>query len=96
MAELTDVKNATDLESWRIKYLGTKGQVKDLMKLLATVSKEEKPALGQKVNAAKDRLTTAFETQLAQPGANAANQRDAIDVTEPGDRQQIGSRHILQ
>jgi phenylalanyl-tRNA synthetase alpha chain len=95
ISELLGCKTAADLEAWRIKYLGTKGLVKDLMKLLGTVPKEEKPAMGQKVNAAKDQLTLAFETKLAQLGGGQAASRDAIDVTEPGEKQQIGNRHIL-
>src|ERR1700733_11474422 len=82
-SELLGAKTAVDLEAWRIKYLGTKGLVKDLMKLLGTVPKEEKPAMGAKVNAAKEQLTLAYETKLAMVGGQAAP-RDAVDVTEPG------------
>jgi phenylalanyl-tRNA synthetase alpha chain len=65
------------------------------MKLLGSVPKEEKPAMGQKVNAAKDQLTAAFETKTSQVGGSQSNQHDAIDVTEPGSKPQLGNRHIL-
>ena len=94
-SELLGAKTAADMEHWRIKYLGSKGQVRDLMKLLGTVPKEEKPAMGLKVNAAKDQLTAAFETKLAQLGGSQSDHRDAMDVTEPGEKFQIGNRHIL-
>jgi len=94
-AELAAAKNAAELENWRIKYLGTKGSVKDLMKLMGTVPKEQKPAMGQKVNGAKQQLTTAFETKQAELGADHSTSRDAIDVTEPGARPELGNRHIL-
>jgi phenylalanyl-tRNA synthetase alpha chain len=96
--ELNSVKDLAQLEQFRIKYLGTKGQVKDLMKLLGTVSKEEKPALGQKVNSVKDEITPAFYPKklvLPRGGGGGAASRDAIDVTEPGRKPEIGNRHIL-
>jgi len=95
LAELTAAKSAADLESWRIKYLGTKGSVKDLMKLVGTVPKEQKPVMGQKVNGAKDQLTTAFENRQTELGGSQSNSKDAIDVTEPGNRPELGNRHIL-
>ena len=99
MAELDSVKDLARLEAFRIKYLGSKGQVKDLMKLLGTVSKEEKPALGQKVNSVKDEITRAFEAKKieisARGGGSGAGSKDAIDVTEPGLRPAVGNRHIL-
>jgi phenylalanyl-tRNA synthetase alpha chain len=95
LAELAVVKTARELETFRVKYLGTKGQVKDLMKLLGSVPREEKPAMGQKVNAAKETLTAAFESRQAEIGASQSSSRDAIDVTEPGEKLQIGNRHIL-
>ncbi len=96
-AELAGVKSAAELEQFRIKFLGSNGQVKALMKLLGQVSREEKPAIGQQVNAVKDRVTTAFEEKksaLASAGS-AASGEVLQDITEPGNRPQIGNTHIL-
>jgi phenylalanyl-tRNA synthetase alpha chain len=93
-SDLAAVKTVADLEQFRIKYLGAKGELKNAMQLLGQVSKEEKPALGQKINAAKDHVTTAFENRKADL-AQAGDDRDAVDVTEPGRRPAIGNRHIL-
>ncbi len=94
LAELTGVGSPADLESFRIKYLGTKGRLKDLMGLLGTVPREQKPVFGQRVNGLKQKLAAAFEarkTELASSDAGA----DACDVTEPGIRPPIGNRHVL-
>lgn len=93
--ELIAVKGAGDLEAFRIKFLGTKGHLKDLMKLLGSVPKEEKPALGQKINSVKDEVTAAFEAKKAELTASGAGSKDAIDVTEPGRALEVGNRHIL-
>ena len=49
--ELAGVKNTAELEQFRIKFLGSNGRIKGLMKLLGGVPKEQKPAVGQRVNA---------------------------------------------
>ena len=48
-SELAAVAKADDLEQFRIKYLGTKGKLKDLMQLLGQVPREQKPVVGQQV-----------------------------------------------
>lgn len=94
-AELAVVAGADDLEQFRIKYLGIKGRVKGLMTLLGQVPREEKPAVGQRVNAVKDQLTAAFEARKLMMAGGLGSGRDALDVTEPGRRPTIGNRHIL-
>jgi phenylalanyl-tRNA synthetase alpha chain len=91
--ELAAAKSPTDLENWRIKYLGTKGKVKDLMGLIGTAPPEQKKGVGQQANAAKKTLTEAFEAALNTAGGPVS--ADAIDVTEPGSPRPIGNRHIL-
>ena len=94
-AELAAVGDAEALEQFRIKYLGAKGLVKGLMDLLREVPREQKPAVGQRVNAVRDQLTGAFEAKKQQAAAGGADERDAVDVTEPGLQPQVGNRHIL-
>jgi phenylalanyl-tRNA synthetase alpha chain len=93
-AELRDARTADAVEQWRIKYLGTKGAVRNLMQLLGKVPKEQKPVVGQRVNAVKDQLTAAFEARKSELSASAGPVMTE-DVTEPGRRPEIGNRHIL-
>jgi phenylalanyl-tRNA synthetase alpha chain len=92
--ELRAVKSADELEQFRIKYLGTKGKIKGLMKLLGQVAKEQKPAIGQKVNSLDDQIRVAFDGRKSEL-ASATAQGPSIDVTEPGRRPPIGNQHIL-
>ncbi len=95
-AELAAVATPDDLEPFRIKYLGTKGRLKDLMQLLGQVPREQKPGIGQRVNALKQELTAKFEEKKSSLGAGVGVERGPVeDVTEPGNRPQIGNRHIL-
>ena len=96
-SELAAAGGADALEQFRIKYLGTKGLVKGLMDLLREVPREQKPAVGQRVNAVRDQLAAAFEAKKQElaAGGTAAPDAYAIDVTESGLAPQIGNRHIL-
>ncbi len=93
--ELKAVATAADLEAFRVKYLGTKGQFKGLMRLMGSIPKDQKPAYGQRANAAQDAAQAAFDARHAQLGTARPAGRDAFDVTEPGDRPPPGTRHIL-
>jgi phenylalanyl-tRNA synthetase alpha chain len=92
--ELATVADAAQLEQFRIKYLGAKGSIKSLMKLLGTIPKDQKPLVGQKINALQDHVTAAFEARKTQL-AGAGDVQSDLDVTEPGLPPRVGNRHIL-
>ena len=93
--DLKTVGTAAELEAYRIKYLGSNGELKSLMKLMGGVPKDQKPAFGQRANAVKAEVTAAFAQRQAQLGPAQPAGRDAFDVTEPGDRPPAGTRHLL-
>src|SRR5436309_14263074 len=89
-AELAVVKTAAELEQFRIKYLGSNGKVKGLMKLLGALPKEQKPQFGQKVNALNNTVSEAFKSKQVELGSGEQGVRDAFDITEPGTTPLIG------
>ncbi len=95
VAELSAARSPADLEAWRVKFLGTKGLVKEMMNLLGQVPKEQKRAAGQRGNAVKDALTQAFAERQAGLTSQVSADRDYEDVTEPGKALKMGGRHIL-
>jgi phenylalanyl-tRNA synthetase alpha chain len=94
-ADLERVKNVGDLEQYRIQFLGVNGQLKAAMKWLGQVPKEQKPALGQQLNALKNQVTAAFEAKKANLSSGAEEDGQAVDVTEPGRRPAVGARHLV-
>lgn len=97
-AELGSVKSTKELEDLRVKYLGKKGPVQDLMKNLKDLSPEERPAFGQAVNDLKTTISTTLEeltSRLIQEEEKVQLEKERIDITEPGRRGYIGSKHIL-
>jgi phenylalanyl-tRNA synthetase alpha chain len=95
MAELAGCASAEALEQYRIKFLGTKGQLKEAMKLLGKADASERPRLGQEINAVKEAVQGAFDARKLEIDRELSDARDAIDVTEPGVRPTIGRPHLV-
>ena len=93
--ELAAAERPDALEAWRIRYLGSKGQVKAMMQRLREVPKAEKPAAGQAVNAMKQALTAAFEERAEGSAGKGSAKGPMLDVTLPGRRPTIGHAHII-
>ncbi|MFG0326517.1 MAG: phenylalanine--tRNA ligase subunit alpha [Phycisphaerales bacterium JB037] len=96
LAELSGVRDAESLESWRIGYLGTKGRLRGMMPGLKDVPKEDKPAVGARLNEVKSTLEAAFESARAGLASGGGSER-LIDVTEPGvvESSHVARRHII-
>ena len=65
-AELMKAENTADLEAIRVKYLGKKGSVTDLLKEMKDLSVEEKKAFGQKVNELKAEVADAIAARTTE------------------------------
>ncbi len=96
-AELIDASDADALEAFRVKYLGTKGELKALMGRMKDVPKDLKRDFGQGANALKATLTEAFEGKQASAGAAAKPKASGplLDVTEPPASARLGRQHVL-
>ncbi|SKB62527.1 phenylalanine--tRNA ligase subunit alpha [Daejeonella lutea] len=88
-------KNADELEAFRIKFLGTKGIIKDLFEEFKTVSPEEKRGLGKVLNEFKQAAESKY--QEVKEGSEALDDSAGSDqdLTLPGQGFQLGSRHPL-
>src|SRR3569833_2394437 len=87
--------NAAELEEFRIRYLGTKGIIKDLFDEFRTVSPEEKRVLGKLLNEFKQ-LAEAKYNELKETLDSGLQTQDlGLDLTLPGEGFELGSRHPL-
>ena len=88
-------EKAEELEQFRIKFLGTKGIIKDLFDEFKAVSPEEKRTLGKVLNEFKQ-LAEGKYKMLADATSSADEDAvAAMDLTLPGEGFEIGSRHPL-
>ena len=54
--EISNNYQKSDLEDWRIKYLGRNGELSSLMKVMKDISPDEKRIIGPKLNQLKNDL----------------------------------------
>ncbi len=95
---LNAAATVADLDAAETLYLGRKGRLTGLLRLVGTLPPEEKPAFGASVNARKDDLTallTERRDHLASGERAARLAADAIDVTLPGTLSPAGTQHPI-
>ncbi|MCX6600879.1 MAG: phenylalanine--tRNA ligase subunit alpha [bacterium] len=92
-AELADATTLHEAETVKFKYLGRKGRIADLFKLLPTVAADERPEIGQLLNNLRAELESLVETKLAL--LKPAKSHAVVDVTLPGRKPFEGTYHPL-
>ncbi|MCX6091561.1 MAG: phenylalanine--tRNA ligase subunit alpha [Candidatus Bipolaricaulota bacterium] len=95
---LASVNDTATLEAFRVEYLGRKGRVSQLFKVLADVSSEEKGEAGRLLNELRDEITRAFEERATTLSGCALEERltrESVDMTLPGIGRAIGHMHPL-
>ena len=95
LAELKAAPDPAALEQTKGAWLGANGKFTALMKQLGTLSKEEKPAAGKAINAAKIALEAALAERRAELELKAALPKEPTDFTLPGRRRALGKLHPL-
>jgi phenylalanyl-tRNA synthetase alpha chain len=95
LAELQKVTDLAALENFRIKYLGRKGQVTQMLSQIGKFPPEEKPKAGQLANKVKKDVTMAFEEAKNALQAQQGKPKDMVDVTLPGIPVGIGKTHVI-
>lgn len=89
-------KAAAELEEFRIKVLGKKGELNALMEEFKSVAPEMKRELGQQLNRLKTEATERINTLREQLQNAAEDNRTAEeDLTRPGSAEHLGSRHPI-
>ncbi|MBM3875147.1 MAG: phenylalanine--tRNA ligase subunit alpha [Verrucomicrobia bacterium] len=97
-AALADLAAAADLpalEHAKGAWIGPNGKFTGLMKQLGSLPKEEKPAAGKAINAAKIALESALAARREALELKAALPKEPTDFTAPGRRRTAGKLHPL-
>jgi phenylalanyl-tRNA synthetase alpha chain len=95
---IQSASSTAELSAVDVEYLGRKGKLTGLLRLVGTLDPKDKPFFGQLVNARKEHLLHELDGKRKVYIANersAALAADSIDVTLPGNRPPLGRRHIL-
>ena len=98
LAAFEGAKDAAGLDELRVKYLGKKGELTGVLKMMGKLSPEERPAMGQLANDVRAVLEKALEESSRKLEAAALELRlkaEAVDVTIPGKAVSIGRQHPM-
>ncbi|MBC1232993.1 phenylalanine--tRNA ligase subunit alpha [Listeria booriae] len=98
VAQITAVTDLGTLNDLRVKYLGKKGPMTEIMKQMGKLSVEERPKVGAVANEVREQLTNAIQEK--QDGLQAEEIKkqlagETIDVTLPGTSVREGTAHLL-
>jgi len=95
---IADLKKVTDLsalEEFRIRFLGRKGQITQMLSQIGKLPREQKPQAGQLANKIKKEVADAFEQRKNTLLQSQQQTGELIDVTLPGIRANIGKTHVI-
>lgn len=88
--------NGDAAETFRIRFLGTKGSIKNLMGEMKNVPGEQKKEFGQLMNHLKTLAEEKWELLKTATGTTETKAFSAkTDITLPGDDLPLGSRHPI-
>ncbi len=98
LAEIAAAQDTVALDGVRVRFLGKKGELTAVLKLMGKLSAEERPVMGQMANAVRAELEAALETRKVDLQALALEKQlaeEAIDVTIPGKKVDMGHQHPM-
>jgi phenylalanyl-tRNA synthetase alpha chain len=90
--------NESELEEVRVRALGKQGAVSLMMRTLGQMSPDERQLMGPKLNGLKDRLGEALvvrKAELAEGALEAQLRAEAVDVSLPAPRFDLGALHPI-
>jgi len=96
LKELAVVTDLNQLDQVRVQYFGKKGFFTEQMKQLGALDPEQRRAVGQVINQAKDQLQSQLEHKkfaLENAALEARLASERVDVTLPGRGQSVAGLH---
>jgi phenylalanyl-tRNA synthetase alpha chain len=98
-AAVAQATSSAGLEELRVRYLGRKAELPNLLRGVAQLPAEERGTVGRAANQARQGLEALIEERAAELAAGELDARlaaDRIDVTLPGDPPQpVGHLHLI-
>ncbi|MFD2618084.1 phenylalanine--tRNA ligase subunit alpha [Terrilactibacillus laevilacticus] len=95
------IENTSDkkgLQDVKVKYLGKKGPITEVLRGMGKLSKEERPVIGALANEIRQAIELVIEqkqTKLQEELIQAQLESETIDVTLPGKSIKTGNAHPL-
>ena len=87
--------NIAEIENFRVKMVGKKGELTALMEEFKSVAPELKREYGQKINALKQAILAKIDTLREAAASKVSDDAKIEDMSRPGSAEQLGSRHPI-
>ena len=94
--QLQEAVSVADAEDVRVKVLGKKGQLTEILRSMGKLAPEERKELGQAANQVRSEVEKMLEEtfdSLKGKAREAKFKAEKIDVTEPGKLYKLGTKH---
>jgi phenylalanyl-tRNA synthetase alpha chain len=98
LQELSQVQSQQELNDLRIKYLGKKGPLTEVLRGMGALSAEERPVIGQVANDVRAAIEAVIDEKQAtyqQQETESRLRAETIDVTLPGRPSPLGAVHPI-
>lgn len=98
LSQIEGAENSKMLQEVRVKYLGKKGPITEILRGMGQLPPEERPLMGQLVNEIRRTLEERMEqkaNELERAQLEKRLAEESIDVTLPGRPVYAGSSHAL-
>jgi len=96
--ELLQCTSLNELNEYRIRYLGKKGELTQVLRGMGKLSAEERPLIGQLANEIRDGLENKLQELtviIKRKELERSLSAEKIDITLPGSRPELGRQHPL-
>lgn len=96
-AALQDAQTPVDVEALRVRFLGKKGSVSQILKAMGQLAADERKEVGQLANTLRDDIETWIDSHVErlQGAKREKSLSEQIDITLPGRVHARGHRHPL-
>ncbi len=98
LAVLATVANPAALDELRVRFLGRKSRLTEILRSIATLSPEQRPVVGRLGNVVRrehEELVAAREAELQAAALQESLAHDKLDITLPGQPFLAGHQHLI-
>jgi len=99
LEQIAQAKTPAEIDDIRVRVLGKKGEVTQILKQMGKLSAEERPVMGALANEVREVVEKAIETKLEEIKKELLEKQlveEELDITLPGNEFEMGKRHPIQ
>ena len=93
ISEIDSLVSVDQLENWRVRYLGRKGDLTNVLRGISNLPIDDRKIVGSKANKLRILLEEEYQENLSKIKSGNLGSQDAIDITLPGRKVKMGRLH---